>query len=179
MLFQEARNHENQMPAARRAASHPGFQNPPCDTSHPTGLRDMQDIHQETDRVSEDKCGSQNLNRKWLSPVMRLILVHVRNGIERGALVERIYGLERRYCGYDADSCLRGKEKTDYKRRYRRAQPVLSRSLKRLEQRGLVNLTRHGRYIKGVVLTDKGKALADELREDDRREGEVEHRAGL
>jgi hypothetical protein len=129
----------------------------------------MQNVEQEADRVSKRKCGSQNLSRKWLSPVMRFILAHGRNGIERGALVECIYGLERRYRGFDVDLCLRGTEKTDYEHRYRRAQPVLSRSLKRLERRGLVTLVRHGQYVKAVTLTDKGRVLAGQLCEGDTR----------
>jgi len=115
------------------------------------------------DRPSEALCGLQKVNQKHLSPLMKFILLHAGDGIEQGTVIERFYHLERRYCGYDADLCLRGKQKREYERRYRRAQPALSRALRRLQKRGLVNLVKHSSYVKEVFLTVEGKAIAQML----------------
>jgi DNA-binding MarR family transcriptional regulator len=40
---------------------------------------------------------------------------------------------------------------------------VVSRTLKRLQERGLVELIRHSRYIKKICLTAKGKILAEKM----------------
>ncbi len=124
----------------------------------------VDDIRRRPHRPSEGQCRGQKVNHKRLSSLMKLILVHSADGIERGALVEAIFGLERRYRGYDADLCLRGRQKMDYETRYRRVQPVLSRSLRRLEERGLVELARPGRYAKQIALTEQGKQVVRELR---------------
>lgn len=118
---------------------------------------------QSGDRPSEGGCGGHNVSRKHLSPLMVRVLLDVGDGIERGELLEKLYRLPRRYCGFDADLCLRGGERQDHERRYHRAQPVLTRSLSRLEKRGLVRLIRRGRYVKGVTLTEEGRCLVREL----------------
>jgi len=112
------------------------------------------------------ECGGQKVNRNRLSGLMRSVLRHVREceGIERGELSEHILGLERRYRGYFVDPCMKPKEKLDYERRHHRAQPVLTRTLKRPEKRGLVNLVRGGKYVKRVYLTEEGRMVAENLR---------------
>ena len=106
----------------------------------------------------------QKLNQKHLSPLMRFILVNVGDGIHRGEIIEKFYGLERRYIGWDTDPCFRPKKKENYERRYRRAQPALTRALGRLQKRGLVNLVKHSSYVKEIFLTVEGKAVAQTLR---------------
>ena len=111
------------------------------------------------DKPSEVNSGSQKVNRKRLSRLMSNILAHVDgdDGIERGELVASLYNVERRYCGHWTDPCMRPKELREYERRYRRAQPTITRALKKLESRGLVRLIRHQRYVKKVILTAHGR----------------------
>lgn len=115
--------------------------------------------------LSESKYESPKVNRNRLSMLMRWILEHTGNGIDRGQIVEGFYGLERRYCKWYTDPCFTPKEKWEYERRYRLVQPVVSRTLRRLETRGLVQSTRHGRYAKRIQLTAEGKIIAKELTE--------------
>lgn len=99
---------------------------------------------------------------------MRFILLNADGGIQRGEIIERFYGLERRYSGYYADPCLRGKQKYRYENRYRRAQPSISKALRRLEKRDLVRLIRRGKYVKRIHLTENGKAMSKILDNSDR-----------
>jgi DNA-binding transcriptional ArsR family regulator len=115
---------------------------------------------------SQSKYENQKVSRKHLSPLMKCILFNSDGGIQRGEIVERVYGLERRYSGYYTDSCLRGKQKSHYARQYRRAQPAISKALRRLEERGLVRLIRRGRYVKEIRLTEKGSILTQILNKD-------------
>jgi hypothetical protein len=96
---------------------------------------------------------------------MRSILsyIDIDRGVERGELIECIFGLPRRYCGYFTDPCMTPNEKEKYERCYRRAQPVLSKCLRKLENRGFVRLIRHGRYVKKVDLTQKGRMLKEQV----------------
>lgn len=112
---------------------------------------------------TESKYESQKVNLNRLSKLSRWILLHTGDGIERGQIVEGFYKLERRYCNWYTDPCFTPKEKRDYERRYHRAQPVVTRTLKRLEQLGLVQLLRQACYVKKVRLTGEGKALAQKL----------------
>jgi hypothetical protein len=98
-----------------------------------------------------------------LSSLMKWIVINAGDGIDRGEIVSQYFHLERRYCGFFTDPCMKGKEKRDYETRYRRVQPALSRSLLRLQQRGLVELIRHRRYVKEIRLTAMGKQLRDDL----------------
>jgi len=117
------------------------------------------------DRQSLANIRMNKINQKWFSPLMYSILICIGEGIERGELIERLYGLERRYCHWYTDPCLRGKAKRDYEQRYRKAQPALSRSLRRLEKRGLVTLVRKNKYVKAVSLTVKGQVVVSQLKE--------------
>ncbi|MCX5638835.1 MAG: hypothetical protein NTX52_14250 [Planctomycetota bacterium] len=125
----------------------------------------VQKFSKETDMPSEQKYKSQKVSRNCLSMLMRWILEHTGNGIDRGQIVEGFYGLDRRYCKWYTDPCFTPKEKCEYERRYRLVQPVVSRTLRRLETRGLVQSTRHKRYIKRIQLTAEGKIIAKELTE--------------
>jgi len=120
------------------------------------------------DRPAGSIYGYHKVNRKRLSSLMVEILLCIGDGIERGVLVKHVFGLERRYCGYFSDPCLRGKQKRDYEDRYRRAQPVVTRTLKRMEKRGLVQLIRHSKYVKQVSLTEEGRIVARRLEADGR-----------
>jgi len=124
------------------------------------------------DKPLETKYSGQKVNHNHLSPLMKFVLLNAADGFERGELVEKFYRLERRYCGYDADLCLRGKQKRDYECRYRRSQPVVSRTLKRLEKRGLVNLIKRRNYIKKICLTQKGIIVAGQLHKTQSRNAE-------
>ena len=120
-------------------------------------------IKKELDMLSESKYKSQKVSRNRLSKLMRWILEHTGNGIDRGEIIARYYGLEQRYRGFYTDPCLRGKEQKEYERQYHLVQPVVSRTLRRLERRGLVQSMRHERYIKRIQLTAEGKIIAEEL----------------
>ena len=116
---------------------------------------------------SELKYEMQKVSQQnHISALMRFILLCADGGIQRGEITERFYGLERRYSGYYTDPCLRGKQKSRYDCQYRRAQPAISKALRRLEKRGLVRLIRRGRYVKEVCFTEKGSLLAQILNKD-------------
>lgn len=121
----------------------------------------LQNIATSKDNPTQRKYGGQKVNHKCLSKLMWAILSHtdINKGVERGELVECIFELPRRYCNFYTDPCMSPKEKRKYERRYRRAQPAITRALKRLEQRGLVHLTRHKKYVKRVNLTSEGRVL--------------------
>jgi len=112
---------------------------------------------------SQSKYENRKVSRNHLSALMRFILLNADGGIPRGEITERFYDLERRYSEYYTDPCLRGKRKSRYENRYRRAQPALSKALRRLEKRGLVRLIRRNKYVKSVHLTEKGKAISKTL----------------
>lgn len=122
---------------------------------------------------SELKYENKKVSQNHISALMKFILLSAGGGIQRGEITEKFYGLERRYCGHYTDPCLRRKEKIRYEYQYRRAQPATSKVLKRLERRGLVRLIRHGKYVKEVCLTEKGKLIAQKLNQvgsDNRRD---------
>jgi len=124
----------------------------------------VQSIEHKTDMSLKVKYRSQKLNHNHLSPLMEFILLNAGDGIERGQIVEKFYGLERRYCGWYTDPCFTPKEKRDYEHRYRRIQPVVTRALNRLAVRGLVQLIRRGLYVKEIRLTSEGKSIAQHLK---------------
>jgi hypothetical protein len=112
----------------------------------------------------ESKYEGHKVSQSHLSALMKSILLSADGGTQRGEITANFYGLTRRYCGgYYVEACLRGREKHRYDRRYRRAQPAISKALGRLEERGLVRLVRFGRYVKEVFLTEKGTLLAQKL----------------
>ena len=125
----------------------------------------VQNIATSKDNPTQRKYGGQKVNHKHLSKLMRAILspIDIDKGVERGELIERIFELPRRYCNFYTDPCMSPKERRKYERCYRRAQPSITRALKRLEERGLVRLTRHKRYVKRLNLTPQGKLFVDML----------------
>ena len=113
--------------------------------------------------LTDSKYKRQKVNQKGLSQLMKFILVNIGDGIDRGEIIARYYGLERRYCKWYTDPCFTPKEKCEYERRYRLVQPAVSRTLMRLESRELIKSTRRGRYIKRIQLTAEGKIIAEKL----------------
>jgi DNA-binding transcriptional ArsR family regulator len=98
-----------------------------------------------------------------LSELARWILLNAGDGIERGDIIAGFYEVERLYIGCYLDPCFRPKERREHDRQNRYAQPRVTMTLKRLEKRGFVCLIRHRKYVKEVRLTEKGKAVAEEL----------------
>lgn len=115
------------------------------------------------DMPSGVECERRNVNRRQLSRLMRFILVHADNGIDRAEIVARFYQIPKRYCGYYTDPCWSAKRKREYERQYRRAQPTVTRTLKRIERRRLIELVRRGKYVKQIRLTAAGKLLVKTL----------------
>ena len=113
--------------------------------------------------LTESKYKGQKVNQKGLSQLMKFILVNIGDGADRGEIFSHYYGLERRYCSFYTDPCLRGKELRDYEKLYCKKQPVFSKALKRLAEKGLIQLIRHGRYVKEIQLTQEGSLLTNEL----------------
>jgi hypothetical protein len=136
------------------------FQARGCSTTSKWGSR--MTVYPRIDIVKSNYEG-QKVNQKHLSALMKFILVKTGNGADRGEIFSTYYRLERRYCGYYTDPCLRGRYLQEYERLYRDKQPVFSKALKRLEERGLVSLIKHGNYIKRIQLTPDGQCAATEL----------------
>jgi hypothetical protein len=122
-------------------------------------------------KLKKAKVNPNSLNR--LSELARWILRHTGDGIERGEIVARFYGLERLYCNFYVDPCYRTKERREHERRHRYAQPRVTMTLKRLDQRGLVQLCWHGKYVKEVRITSKGKAVARQGRTEVNMKGDT------
>ncbi len=123
-------------------------------------------LEQEQDRPSEAKLAKTKVNLNGLnrlSELARWILQNTGDGIERGDIIAKYFGIERLYCGFYLDPCFRPKERRRHNRRYRYSQPRVTMTLKRLHQRGLVQLIRHGRYVKEVHLTTEGILMAQKL----------------
>ena len=115
---------------------------------------------------SESKYESQKVKKtRRLTELSRWILENVGDGIERGDITEKFFGLERRYCGSWIETCMSRRKQREYDREYRKKQPLVSYSLRRLERLGLVRPIRKRQYVKAVQLTDKGMALAQEFKD--------------
>jgi hypothetical protein len=114
---------------------------------------------------AKTKCGVQNVAISRLSPLARWILqqAEARDGIERGQIAEGFFGLSRFYRGFYVDPCLTRNQRRDRDRVYRRAQPLISKTLKRLEAAGLIELIRCNHYTKLIRLMARGVELANEL----------------
>jgi len=120
-----------------------------------------------SDRLLEANCELQNVNQNHSSRLMRDILAFIDGSecVERGELVAAFYDVGgRRYCGCYLDPCYSKTQNRKFNRCYKRAQPAITRCLKKLEDRGLVKLLRHGRYVKRITLTPQGKTLAGAMR---------------
>ena len=122
-------------------------------------------IRMHPNMPSGDHLGTIKVSQYRLSGRMRQILLNIGDEIERGELLSRLYGFERNYCGYWNELCVYGKEKRDHLRRYGSAQAAMSRSLLRLQSRGLITTIKggKGKVIKKIVLTETGKRIAQML----------------
>lgn len=123
-------------------------------------------VPSQNDRPPEANYGVQNVNQNHISRLMRDILVFIDGPkcVERGELVAALYDIGgRRYCGYYVDPCFSKTESRKYNQCYKRAQPAMTRTLKKLEIRGLIRLIHHGRYVKRLSLTPQGKIVSSEL----------------
>jgi hypothetical protein len=113
---------------------------------------------------SESKCKAQKVANVQLTTLASWVIQHTDGAIDRGEIAAGFFGLERRYCGYFTDPCFSSKKRQEYEKEYRRAQPRITRTLKRLETLGLVHLTRQNSYVKQMRLTNKGKEAAAQLK---------------
>jgi len=98
-----------------------------------------------------------------LTQLMVRLLEKIGDGIERGELFQVLYGLERRYRGYYTDPCFSQWKKSRYEKLYKKAQPILTSTLKRLEGKELVTLHRHRKFVKRVQLTPAGEKVVQQL----------------
>ena len=119
------------------------------------------------EKDSERESGGRKVIQR-LSRLQEFILSRALEGIPRGVIAAEYFGLERRYKGFWTDPCFSAREKRAYEERYRRAQPAITRALRRLEARGLVELGRHRRYVKNVRVTAEGKKAAETLSADEK-----------
>lgn len=124
---------------------------------------------EKIDRESDSE--NEKVNHKRLSALQRWILVHAVGGMERGEIAEGYYGLKRRYRGYYTDPCPSKRQERRHRRRQRRVQPAVTRSLKRLEARGLVKLIRHGQHVKELHATAQGREVAERIQVDTKGRG--------
>lgn len=115
------------------------------------------------DRRFQGHLRGRKVARIRVNPLVRWILQHTGAGVARSEITEGFYGLEPFYRGGYADPCLSPREKRERQTKCRRAQPTITKTLKRLEALGLVELVCRNRYVKAVRLTQKGAELAREL----------------
>lgn len=120
------------------------------------------------DRAADSGSGAWKVSRIRLSKLQKLILVRAANGgVERADVVAEFFKLGRRYRGHHDEACLSHRKEREHQERYRRAQPTVTRALKRLEARGLAQLIRtSGGYIKKIELSIEGQALATVIAAD-------------
>lgn len=113
----------------------------------------------------EGECESQKVEKTRLSRLARWILQNTSDGIERTRIAEDFFEIERFYCGWYVDPCLTPKEKQERDGKNKKAQSLITKTLDRLEQLGLVQLIcrQNGRYVKEVRLTEKAKIMAQKL----------------
>ena len=95
---------------------------------------------------------------------MKFVLMNAGDGVDRAEIVAQYYGLDRRYCGYYTDPCYSRRKQHQFDVRSRRAQAAVTKSLDRLEERGLVELIRCRQYVKKVRLTQSGELVANTLK---------------
>jgi len=113
--------------------------------------------------LTHSKYKSQKVNPFRLSKLARWILLNTGDGIERGQITEGFFEIARLYCGWYVDPCYTPKETRDRAGKNGKAQSLTTKTLRRLEQLGLVSLVRQKRYVKAVKLTESGKAVVREL----------------
>ncbi|TKJ38331.1 MAG: hypothetical protein CEE38_06120 [Planctomycetes bacterium B3_Pla] len=128
-----------------------------------TGESTVQTIVRGPDMASKDNLRVPKVNTDRLSKLACWILQNTGDGIERGEIVARFYGLERLYCHFYVDPCFGPKQRREHERKFRYAQPRVTMALKRLENRGLIRLIRHGKYVKRIRLTEEGETISNTL----------------
>jgi len=119
--------------------------------------REISSAASDSVNASETKSEGNNVNSKRLSKLQRWILTKAGDGIERGAIIEKFFKIERRYKGFYTDPCMRPRELRIFERKFNAANASLTRALKPLESRGLVGLIRKRKYVKKAKVTDEGK----------------------
>ena len=124
-----------------------------------------QDIDIEPDLFSNGVQQSQKVSHNRLSDLMKFILIHTcDNDIDRADIVARYYNLSRRYRKHYTDPCFSRREQREFDGRFGRAQAAVTKSLRRMEERGLVELLRCRQYVKRVRLTSNGELVAHTLK---------------
>jgi hypothetical protein len=113
--------------------------------------------------LTSNRSATQKRRRRAVSELARWILLNTGDGIERSKIAEGFFKLERLYCGYYLDPCFTISEAKERNSKYKKAQPLITKTVYRLEQLGFVRIIRRKKYVKEVYLTDKGKAIAEEL----------------
>jgi hypothetical protein len=113
-----------------------------------------------------------------LSGLQERILANAGSGLARGDIAQGEYALERRYRGFYTDPYMTRNSKKEYEARYRRCQPTITKSLRRLEARGLVRLIRQGPCVKTLELTDLGRNLLTQIAGNHERARELSAAAG-
>jgi hypothetical protein len=101
-----------------------------------------------------------------LSELARWILLHTGDGTDRGQIAEGFFKLERLYCGWYVDPCYNPKVRRERDSKYKKAQPLITKTLWRLQRLRLVELIKHGKCVKKIRLTAAGKAVVQQLVED-------------
>lgn len=147
-----------------KTAQRPNRRRPSKDLASKGCRGKVQNIRPRLNRSSERNLESRKVNSKRPTELAKWILLNIGDGIDRADIVARYFNIGRLYCGYYVDPCFSPKERCRHSRRYRYSQPRVTMTLKRLERRGLVRLIRRKQYVKKVQLTDKGKAIARELK---------------
>jgi len=123
----------------------------------------LQTIARGVEMPSEDNLRVPKVNLKRISKLSCWIFQNTGDGIERGEIVAGFYGLPRLYRHFYVDPCFGPKQRREYDRKFRYAQPRVTMALKRLEKRGLIQLICHGKYVKRIRLTERGKTISNEL----------------
>ena len=111
----------------------------------------------------ERESEAPKVNTGRLSKLACWILQNTGDGIDRADIVARHFGVDRLYCGFYVDPCFGPTERRRHDRQYRHAQPRVTMTVKRLAKRGLVRLVRHGKHVKRICLTDRGRAMSNAL----------------
>jgi len=81
------------------------------------------------------------------------------------AIAEGFYGIEPLYCGHYVDPCLSARARHDRQVKCRCVQSTITKTLRHLENHGLVEPVLQQGYVKAVRLTPKGRRLASELKD--------------
>ena len=130
------------------------------DSPNAAGCSDrVQNIGLAIDRQSHAEYGAQIVESHRSSQLARWILLNIGKGITRSRITKGFFEIEPFYCGWHVDACLTPEEKKKRDKKCRKAQPLITKTLDRLEQRGFVTLIRRRRNVKEIRLTKKGQKL--------------------